>query len=60
MEYRLDRLRWQVHPAEAVAFRGDPTLYGEGLAGELARPPVSAFVAEGSEVALSRPRALSD
>lgn len=61
VEYRLERPRWRTRPAEAAAFRGDASgLYGKTFARELTASPASAFVAEGSPVALHRPRVLPD
>ena len=60
LEYHVERPRWSV----AAAFVGQlvcdvATVYGERFAPTLGVSPASAFVAEGSEVALSRGVALA-
>lgn len=53
VEYEVTHPAWRVHPVGAVAIRGDLAWeYGEELAAALRRPPDSAFLAEGSEVAV--------
>jgi hypothetical protein len=62
LEYQVEHPRWQVWPAASSDLdlqpRAASALYGEELAPFLARPPVSAFVAAGSPVAVRRGRAL--
>ena len=53
MEYQVQHPPWQVWPAVTSALTGDmAACYGETLARFLKGPPASAFLAEGSEVAV--------
>ena len=57
LEYRVEHPPWRVWSATRSALHGDLTgLYGEALARAIAGPPTSAFLAEGSEVAVHRGR----
>ncbi len=54
-EYRVAHPRWRVQGATEASLRCDPgTLYGAAFAEPLARPPSSAFLAEGSRVEVYR------
>jgi len=54
-EYRVEHPRWKIWKAETFELRADvPTLYGEQFAETLARPPRSAFIAEGSAITIER------
>jgi uncharacterized protein YqjF (DUF2071 family) len=58
VEYHVTHPRWPVRRARLLDLTCDARrLYGAGFAGALARPPTSAFVAEGSEIAVG-PRQL--
>jgi uncharacterized protein len=51
LEYEVQHPRWNVCEAKAASFSGDATgYYGAELAKVLARPPDSAFLADGSAV----------
>ncbi|HSY19647.1 MAG TPA: DUF2071 domain-containing protein [Candidatus Acidoferrales bacterium] len=53
MEYRVEHPRWRVWESQAAEFQGDAVgLYGPQFGEVLGRPPASAFLAEGSEVAV--------
>ncbi len=53
VEYQVEHPRWRVWPAQKTTFAGDVTgLYGAEFAPFLLRPPSSAFLADGSEVAV--------
>ena len=53
MEYRVEHPRWRVWEAQAAEFQGDAAgLYGPQFGEVLGHPPASAFLAEGSEVAV--------
>jgi uncharacterized protein len=53
MEYRVEHPPWRVWPAATATFDGDmEELYGRELAAVLKAKPASAFLAEGSEVAV--------
>lgn len=55
LEYRVEHPQWRVWPAGSSALDCDAVaLYGSGLAGYLAAPPFSAFVAGGSAVVVRR------
>lgn len=55
LEYRVEHPPWRVWPATHAALHGDlARLYGPDLAAALAGPPRSAFLAEGSEIAVHR------
>jgi uncharacterized protein len=59
MEYRVSHPQWKVWNAESPKWEGDMSaLYGADFAVVLSRPPVSAFLAEGSEVLVHRGRKL--
>jgi uncharacterized protein YqjF (DUF2071 family) len=61
VEYEVAHPRWRVWPATDASLDADvPRLYGSSFARALAVPPVSAFVAEGSEVTVYRPRMLTN
>ncbi|MGH9723864.1 MAG: YqjF family protein [Candidatus Acidiferrales bacterium] len=58
-EYHVAHPRWQVRNAAEFGFDGDAReLYGSAFAGVLRRPPVSTFIAEGSDVEVFRGRAI--
>ena len=53
LEYRVEHDRWRVWAAASAGFEGEmAALYGPQLASYLNRPPDSAFLAEGSTVAV--------
>ncbi len=53
--YRVDHPRWLVHRVVDSRFDVDAdSLYGKGFGEALARPPVSAMLAEGSEISVYR------
>jgi len=55
IEYRVDHPRWRLWTASAVTFAGDiASLYGRRFVEALSVPPVSAFFADGYEVAVYR------
>jgi len=57
MEYRVAHPSWRVWKAEHAEFSGDvEALYGRAFADVLLRPPSSAFLADGSQVAVMRGR----
>ena len=57
LEYRVEHPPWRVWPATGAALRCDvAALYGPEFAAALAGPPRSAFLAEGSEVAVHKGR----
>jgi len=57
MEYEVAHPRWRVWDAADAALDADvPRLYGSSFARALAVRPVSAFIAEGSEITVYRPR----
>jgi len=59
LEYRVDHPRWRIWRADSAQLECDvQTFYGRAWRPILDRPPVSAFLAEGSEVALRRARAV--
>ena len=59
VEYRVDHPPWRVWDALDVRLDCDPAaLYGSAFAEALSQPPRSAFLAEGSAVAVFRPRRL--
>jgi uncharacterized protein len=52
-EYRVDHPRWSFWSARAVRFEGDAQrLYGDAFADALSSPPASAFLADGSPIAV--------
>ena len=52
-EYRVEHPRWKIWQTETAEFHCDITnLYGEQFCDFLARPPSSAFLADGSEIKL--------
>lgn len=60
VEYRVTHPRWRTWEVDHSALTGDlAELYGAELARVLARPPASAFLAEGSPIAVHRPRRLA-
>ena len=55
VEYAVAHPRWRVHPVSETLVEGDlAPLYGADFARVLASPPVSAFVATGSAIAVGR------
>ncbi|MCO6429498.1 MAG: DUF2071 domain-containing protein [Deltaproteobacteria bacterium] len=59
-EYRVHHPRWRIWRAESHQLTCDiSALYGENFAGALSQQPASAFLAEGSEVAVYKGRALT-
>ena len=59
VEYQVAHPRWRAWPARAAALDADVVgLYGAAFADALGAPPRSAFVAEGSPVAVHLPRRL--
>jgi uncharacterized protein YqjF (DUF2071 family) len=57
VEYEVKHPRWRVWAATESSLEADvPHLYGSSFARALAAAPVSAFIAEGSEVTVYRPR----
>jgi hypothetical protein len=55
MEYRVEHPSWRVWNGQSPKFEGNMTeLYGRGLATLLTQQPASAFLAEGSEITISR------
>jgi uncharacterized protein YqjF (DUF2071 family) len=60
VEYQVAHPSWRVWKAAEARFEGDATaLYGRDFAGYLSRPPDSAFLAEGSNVAVYAGRKLA-
>jgi hypothetical protein len=54
-EYRVEHPRWKVWPASSASLKADvAALYGQELAATLSTPPVSKFIAEGSDVQVWR------
>ena len=61
LEYEVEHPRWRIWAPRTAAFTGpSETLYGSEFAPALAAPPVSAFVAEGSPVAVYKGVLLPD
>jgi uncharacterized protein len=59
VEYHVTHPRWRTWPVSTAAAQGDlAELYGAELGAVLQRPPDSAFLAEGSEIAVHRPEVL--
>ena len=59
LEYQVTHPRWRVWPVSRAAISRDlAPLYGAAFADVLAAPPHSAFLAEGSPIAVYRPRRL--
>lgn len=57
LEYEVEHVRWRVWRASAPALEADVAdLYGPAFVSALSRPPVSAFIADGSPVVVYRPR----
>ena len=57
MEYEVAHPRWRIWGATDARLDADvPRLYGSSFARALAARPVSAFIAEGSEITVYRPR----
>jgi uncharacterized protein YqjF (DUF2071 family) len=55
VEYRVEHPRWRIAPARRAAWEGDATpLYGPAFAEVLQGRPASAFLAEGSAVAVHK------
>ena len=55
-EYNVQHPRWQIWRAREPAFTAEvSSLYGEAFSAFLNGPPASAFIADGSAVAVSRP-----
>lgn len=60
VEYRVEHPQWRIWRASEPRAAGSfAQLYGEKLGAALARPPSSAFVAEGSEVVVRRGRPIA-
>jgi uncharacterized protein len=60
VEYEVAHPRWRVHPVAESHVEGDlASLYGRDFARVLDAPPVSAFVATGSPIAVGRGRRLA-
>ena len=56
-EYQVKHVPWQVWEAADVEFSSDvKAQYGDEFVETLSRPPDSAFIADGSDVTVSRPR----
>ena len=54
-EYRVEHPRWKVWNATGFEFNADvATLYGEQFAGVFNKPPRSAFIADGSPIAVQK------
>lgn len=58
-EYRVTHQPWRVWPATATLDCDAASLYGSAFASALSAPPCSAFVAEGSPVAVYRSETLA-
>ncbi|MBZ5524229.1 MAG: DUF2071 domain-containing protein [Acidobacteriia bacterium] len=59
MEYRVEHPSWKVWRAQQATFEGDvEELYGKELAAVVKKPPTSAFLAEGSGVAVRSGRSI--
>jgi len=57
IEYEVTHPRWRIWPASDPSLDADvPRLYGSSFARALSTAPSSAFIAEGSEVTVYRPR----
>jgi uncharacterized protein YqjF (DUF2071 family) len=55
-EYRVEHPRWHVWQGEVAGIEGDLSpLYGPQFAAALDEPPASAFLADGSAIAVGRP-----
>jgi len=55
IEYRVEHPPWRVWQASEASFEGDTEeLYGRRLASILKQAPYSAFLAEGSDIAVYR------
>jgi uncharacterized protein len=55
VEYHVAHVPWKVSAGTSASFVGDATeLYGEDLGRVLQKPPISAFIAEGSPVTVAR------
>ena len=60
IEYQVTHRRWWAWQVEDVALEADiAATYGADWTSELSRPPVHALMADGSPVAVSRPKRLS-
>ena len=60
VEYRVEHPRWRTWTASRATLEGDTTgLYGRTFADVLASPPSSAFLAEGSAIAVHMPRRIA-
>jgi uncharacterized protein YqjF (DUF2071 family) len=60
-EYRVEHPPWRVWQASEASFEGDTEeLYGRQLASTLKQAPFSAFLAEGSEIAVYRGHTLQN
>jgi hypothetical protein len=54
-EYRVEHPRWNIWNATGFEFNANvATLYGEQFAGVFNTPPRSAFIAEGSPIAVQK------
>jgi uncharacterized protein YqjF (DUF2071 family) len=60
LEYQVEHPPWKIREIERAEFAGDAeALYGQMFAGILNKPPDSAFLAEGSSVAVHTARTLA-
>jgi uncharacterized protein YqjF (DUF2071 family) len=55
VEYRVEHPKWRVWPVHHAALSGSLDLYGPSFAEVLGKPPVSAFLSEGSRVVIYSP-----
>ena len=61
LEYEVAHAPWRVWPAREAALHADvAALYGSEFVAALSAPPLSALVADGSPVTVSRPRRLRE
>jgi len=59
VEYHVTHPRWRTWPMKSAVVQGDlAELYGAALGDVLQRPPDSAFLAEGSAIAVHMPERL--
>lgn len=60
VEYEVAHPPWRVWRGDAPVLSADvPRLYGSSFAAALANPPISSYIAEGSEVTVFRPRRIA-
>lgn len=61
VEYEVEHPKWRIWSASQVDVAGDLSVtYGRDFARVLAQPPVSAFLADGSPIAVGRPTVLDE